>query len=1084
MLKLEIRTSRKHVADSEVFNVGVSRSDHLLGAEHINGSEELWWIRWMMSSGNSEFSPVTHIPGFYEFPIKPDGTRDSTQLKVRPSRNNELSAKTPPENIKYACYAENDFGKAASNNVVVNEKYTGDFSWENLKVKPTLQVQEGLTTELKCNPPDSFPKRAIISWLIIKGYGRVEASTVRAITTDSRVMIGPNGNLFFSHSLPSDATKPDESYVCQYNNPAQGVIKQGSPTSIKVKPNPNVLNKPPALIANPPPVVSALERDVIDLYCISSAKPVATVSWRRLDGKPMPSNHSYSNGNVHLYLKNVAPSYTGEYECTVSNWMGSKTSRTRVEIVTLPKFTKKPVDSTYVIGDTARFECEATGNPTPTTEWLENLVPVDHTKNDNRLTVTANTYILRHLIRGGDGSVNTPDMRVVQCRASNIHGSIIANGYINVVLPLVMREPKPSDGKNASVMTFEFTDTVILPCKTESDPATIPQIEWLYNGSPINYAENQIWQDNTDNSLHIDSWKYITEEDLRGDYTCVARTMTPVHEVRCTYTLAFEDKTVRIPPSIDSVSKSFLVTSSERAMLTCKASGIPKPLIRWMMSSGNSEFSLVTHIPGFYEFPIQPDGTRDSTQLKVRPSRNNELSAKTPPENFKYACYAENDFGKAASNNVVVNEKYTGDFSPENLKVKPMLLLQEGSFTELKCNPPDSFPKRAIISWLIIKGYGRVEASTVRAITTDSRVMIGPNGNLFFSHILPSDATKPDSDETYVCQYNNAAQGTIKQGSPISIKVKPNPNVPNKPPALIANPPPVVSALERDVIDLYCISSAKPVATVSWRRLDGKPMPTNHSYSNGNVHLYLINVAPSYAGEYECTVSNWMGSKTSRTRVEIMTLPKFTKKPVDSTYVIGDTARFECEATGNPTPTTEWLENLVPVDHTKNDNRLTVTANTYVLRHLIRGGDGSVNTPDMRVVQCRASNIHGSIIANGYINVVLPLVMRKPKPSVGKNASVMTFEFTDTVILPCKTESDPATIPQIEWLYNGSPIDYIENQIWQDNADNSLHINSWKYITEEDLRGDYTCVARTMTPVQEVRGTYTLAFEDETAFLK
>ncbi|XP_074657074.1 neural cell adhesion molecule L1-like isoform X3 [Tubulanus polymorphus] len=538
----------------------------------------------------------------------------------------------------------------------------------------------------------------------------------------------------------------------------------------------------------------------------------------------------------------------------------------------------------------------------------------------------------------------------------------------------------------------------------------------------------------------------------------------------------YEKAEVRIPPSINSVTPSSLISSNERATLTCKANGSPKPKIRWMISSGNSEFSPVTHIPGFYEFPIKPDGTRDHTQLKVRPSRNNELAAKTPPENFKYACYAENDYGKTASNNVVVNEKYTGDFSPENLKVKPTLQVQEGLTTELKCNPPDSFPKRAIISWLIIKGYGKVDASTVRAITTDTRVMIGPNGNLFFSQILPSDATKPDSDETYVCQYNNAAQGTIKQGSPISIKVKPNPNMPNKPPALMANSPPVVSALERDQIDLYCISSAKPVATVSWRRLNGKPMPSNHSYSNGNVHLYLKNVAPSYAGEYQCTVSNSMGSKTSTSRVEIMTLPKFIKKPVDSTYIIGGTAKFECQATGNPTPTTEWLENLVPVPP-KSDKKLTVNANTYELRNLIRGGEGSVNTPDMRVVQCRAKNIHGSIIANGFINVVLPLVMREPKPSDGKNASVMTFKFKETVILPCKTQSDPATIPQIEWLFNDGKIKYVENQIWQDNSDNSLHINSWKYNKEEDLRGDYTCIARTITPVQVVRGTYTLAFE-------
>ncbi|XP_074657167.1 uncharacterized protein LOC141910332 [Tubulanus polymorphus] len=514
---------------------------------------------------------------------------------------------------------------------------------------------------------------------------------------------------------------------------------------------------------------------------------------------------------------------------------------------------------------------------------------------------------------------------------------------------------------------------------------------------------------------------------------------------------------IRIPPSIDSVSKSSLVSSYEYATLTCKASGIPKP------TSLRSLTSLL---------PIKPDGTRDHTQLRVRPTRNNELAAKNPLVNVRYACYAENDYGKTVSKTVVVNEKYIGDFSPENLKVKPTLQVQEREMVELKCNPPDSFPKRAIISSLIIKGYGRFDARTVRAIIPDSRVMIGPSGNLYFSQVLPTDATKPNSDETYVCQYLHSALGVIKQGSPVTIKVRPNANVPHRPPTLIANSPAVVRALETETIDLYCISSANPIAIVSWRRVDGKRMPPTHSYSNGFDHLLLKNVAPSYAGEYECTVSNSMGSKTSRSRIEIMTLPKFIKKPVDSTYVIGDTAKFECVATGNPTPTTEWLENLVPVPPTNNDNKLTVTANTYELRNLTRGGEGA---SDMRVVQCRASNIHGSIIANGYINVVLPLEMQEPKPSNG--ASMMTFKFTDTVILPCKTQSDPARIPRIEWLYNGSPIIYIENQIWQDKSDNSLHINSWTYNTEEDLRGDYTCVARTTTPVQEVRGTYRLASE-------
>lgn len=73
----------------------------------------------------------------------------------------------------------------------------------------------------------------------------------------------------------------------------------------------------------------------------------------------------------------------------------------------------------------AEFECVAGGLPRPTVEWSIDGVNIENMDPDSRRTLNNNKLIYRN--------VSKADSQVIQCNATNKHGYIFTNAFLNVL---------------------------------------------------------------------------------------------------------------------------------------------------------------------------------------------------------------------------------------------------------------------------------------------------------------------------------------------------------------------------------------------------------------------------------------------------------------------------------------------------------------------------------------------------------------------------------------------------------------------------------------------------------------------------
>ena len=85
----------------------------------------------------------------------------------------------------------------------------------------------------------------------------------------------------------------------------------------------------------------------------------------------------------------------------------------------------KPESVDAAENDTAIFHCRATGNPEPYISWFINGIPISKVPANERRIVEANRILYYNVIK--------EDACVIQCNATNKHGYIFTNAYLNVL---------------------------------------------------------------------------------------------------------------------------------------------------------------------------------------------------------------------------------------------------------------------------------------------------------------------------------------------------------------------------------------------------------------------------------------------------------------------------------------------------------------------------------------------------------------------------------------------------------------------------------------------------------------------------
>ncbi|XP_062588505.1 neuroglian-like [Saccostrea cucullata] len=387
---------------------------------------------------------------------------------------------------------------------------------------------------------------------------------------------------------------------------------------------------------------------------------------------------------------------------------------------------------------------------------------------------------------------------------------------------------------------------------------------------------------------------------------------------------------IQIQPDLDVYYKD-----GESLTLPCMATGFPAPTFKWKRNGLELDYSdgRFVMVPGEGSLIISYTEERDEGVFQ---------------------CLAENEFGTSASINVNLRMGRLNDFAAASpIAFSPHL----GESLTLNCVPPLSVP-RAEVEWILTSSDGSVEP-----VTYDNRVTKDYEGRLHITNVQQEDY---QNGKAYRCMVTNFFLRKNTYGK--AIHIIPTGNLPLLRPAqYLWTSPSDVLGLRGETLQLKCIFSGNPTPEVIWSK-NYDVLPHDYNVSLGGQELTMTNVTERDAGSYQCYGSNTNGSLAYRDIVvRVESKPYWDIEPQDKNTNTGATVTFMCKAKGYPEPVIQWFVNGVKLEESQkpilhSHRFLNPDANnvTFV----------NVNNHDKMVLQCNASNIHGYVFADFYLNIL------------------------------------------------------------------------------------------------------------------
>uniref|UniRef100_A0A8C3RHX4 Neurofascin n=1 Tax=Cyanoderma ruficeps TaxID=181631 RepID=A0A8C3RHX4_9PASS len=475
------------------------------------------------------------------------------------------------------------------------------------------------------------------------------------------------------------------------------------------------------------------------------------------------------------------------------------------------------------------------------------------------------------------------------------------------------------------------------------------------------------------------------------------------------------------PPTITKQSiKDYIVDPRDNIFIECEAKGNPTPIFSW---TRNGKFFNVAKDP-------KVSMRRRSGTLVI------DFHSGGRPDDYEgeYQCFARNDYGTALSSKIHLQVSKSPLWPKEKVDV---IEVDEGAPLSLQCNPPPGLPE-PVIFWM---------SSSMEPIPQDKRVSQGQNGDLYFSNVLAQDALTD-----YSCNARFHFTHTIQQKNPYTLKVKTSKWLTGGPVWALSHPRGITettpsfmypygtssSQMVLRGVDLLleCIASGVPAPDIMWYKKGGELPVGKTKLENFNKALRISNVSEEDSGEYFCLASNKMGSIRHTISVRVKAAPYWLDEPENLILAPGEDGRLVCRANGNPKPSIQWLVNGEPIETSPPNPSREVAGDTIVFRDTQIGSSA--------VYQCNASNEHGYLLANAFVNV-------QPRILGPKHQLIRVIENNRTR-LDCPFFGSP--IPTLRWFKNGQG-NMLDGGNYKAHENGSLEM----FMARKEDQGIYTCVA-------------------------
>ncbi|XP_020925890.1 myosin light chain kinase, smooth muscle isoform X1 [Sus scrofa] len=299
---------------------------------------------------------------------------------------------------------------------------------------------------------------------------------------------------------------------------------------------------------------------------------------------------------------------------------------------TVPRFESKPQSQEVSEDQPVKFKCEVSGVPKPEVTWFLDGAPV------KRREGTFEVYEA-----GGSHYLCLPRARArdsgnYSCTATNIRGQVSCTWTL-LVKRLAVTEAPPSFSSVLKDCAVVEGQDFVLQCSVQGTP--LPQITWLLNGQPIQYARSTCEAGVA--KLHIQD--ALPEDD--GTYTCLAENTlgrvscsarVTVHEKKSDgkseYLLPAAPSKPMAPIFLQGLSDLSVMDGSQVTM-TVQVSGNPPPEVIWLHDGNEIQESE--------DFHFEQRGTRHSLCIQ-------EVF---PEDTGTYTCEAWNSAGEVRTQAVL-----------------------------------------------------------------------------------------------------------------------------------------------------------------------------------------------------------------------------------------------------------------------------------------------------------------------------------------------------------------------------------------------------------------------------------------------
>ncbi|CAD7086145.1 unnamed protein product [Hermetia illucens] len=296
--------------------------------------------------------------------------------------------------------------------------------------------------------------------------------------------------------------------------------------------------------------------------------PEPVVSWRK-NGQKLELEGSkrlriVDGGN--LAIQDARQTDEGQYQCIAKNLVGIRESSAAIlKIHVKPFLIRGPHNQIVVEGSSVTFQCRVGGDPMPDVLWRRTAsggnMPLDrvHILEDRSLRLEG---------------VTLNDEGEYSCEADNVVGSISAMGTLTVYsAPKFIIHPTPQSREPPSDVSFE--------CKASGNPK--PTMFWsiegnrslIFPGTKLDRFETT----STDEGLTILTLPQIKRTDDGLVVICSA--INPVGSISARARLTVTSQEDRPPPIIIYGPANQTLPVKSIAVLNCKATGTPKPIISW-----------------------------------------------------------------------------------------------------------------------------------------------------------------------------------------------------------------------------------------------------------------------------------------------------------------------------------------------------------------------------------------------------------------------------------------------------------------------------------------------------------------------